>query len=233
MVTRTVHGELVFFYAPTDGAQRGNGFGGDPAAQSELICRMVAWLPHGRAEDTPQDVPPWGSLPDPDAPDLEEIRIGDLRAAIRANRVSFPSQVPTFTRHHQSDLQRKLVQLYFVSGWNAIDIGRRYELTTTRVQQILNMWRHRAVKAGYIQHIPPAGTMVQQPVATVVAAGDEPIALRNTIGQMQSAPRPTTGTCHNQLSHNRPIPQPTNRTARPGISGCSEEWAGKHLAVFH
>lgn len=95
---------------------------------------------------------------------LEDVHIRDLREAIRANRASFPSQVPTFTKHGQPDLQRKLVQLYFVLGWNYSDIGARYGLGPARVQQILDMWKCRAVKAGYIQHIPPAEVMSQQPM---------------------------------------------------------------------
>jgi hypothetical protein len=86
---------------------------------------------------------------------LSEMRIDDLRDAIRANQVTFPSQVPTFPKHDRPDLQRKLVQLYFVLGWSGPTIGVRYGLRRLRVQQILNAWKRRAVELGYIQSVPP------------------------------------------------------------------------------
>jgi hypothetical protein len=87
---------------------------------------------------------------------LYEMRINNLRGAIRRNQVSFPSQVPTFPKHDRPDLQRKLVQLYFVLGWSAQRIATRYGLGRSRAQQILNTWRRRAVEAGYVQTILPA-----------------------------------------------------------------------------
>jgi hypothetical protein len=89
---------------------------------------------------------------------LYEMRINKLREAIRKNQVSFPSQVPTFPKHDRPDLQRKLVQLYFVLGWSASKIGVRCALKRTRVQQILNTWKRRAVEMGYVQTVPPAET---------------------------------------------------------------------------
>jgi hypothetical protein len=65
---------------------------------------------------------------------LEALEIGHLRAAIRANRVSFSSQVPTFEKHDRADLQWKLVLLYFVLGWSCENIGGRYGLTVRRVR---------------------------------------------------------------------------------------------------
>jgi hypothetical protein len=88
---------------------------------------------------------------------LSEMRIDDLRDAIRQNQVTFPSQVPTFPKHDRPDLQRKLVQLYFVLGWSGPKIGVRYGLRRLRVQQILNAWKRRAVELGYIQSVPPVG----------------------------------------------------------------------------
>jgi hypothetical protein len=87
---------------------------------------------------------------------LSEMRIDDLRDAIRKNQVTFPSQVPTFPKHDRPDLQRKLVQLYFVLGWSGPKIGVRYGLRRLRVQQILNAWKRRAVELGYIQTVPAA-----------------------------------------------------------------------------
>jgi hypothetical protein len=86
---------------------------------------------------------------------LDSLRIDSLREAIRANSVSFPSQVPTFERHDRADVQAKLVQLYFVCGWNCESIAGRYGLIQQRVRQILTTWKRRAVETGYIQYIPP------------------------------------------------------------------------------
>jgi hypothetical protein len=85
---------------------------------------------------------------------LDSLRIDLLREAIRANRVSFPSQVPTFERHDRPDLQSKLVQLYFVLGWSCENLAARYGLIHQRVRQILTTWKRRAVVTGYIQVIP-------------------------------------------------------------------------------
>jgi hypothetical protein len=98
---------------------------------------------------------------------LEGLRIDELRLAIRANQVSFPSPVPTFGRHDRADLQWKLAQLYFVQGWNCEGIAAKYGLIHQRVRQILKTWKRRAVEMGYIQFIPPADvlTVVVQPAA--------------------------------------------------------------------
>jgi hypothetical protein len=50
---------------------------------------------------------------------LSRMRIDAIRKAVHNNLLSFPSQVPTFPKHTRPDLQRKLVQLYFVLGWNS------------------------------------------------------------------------------------------------------------------
>jgi hypothetical protein len=86
---------------------------------------------------------------------LNRLRIDRLRRAIQANRVSFPSTVPTFEHHDRPDLQRKMAQLYFVMGWSRERIGDRYGLIHQRVSQILRTWKRRAVETGYIQYIPP------------------------------------------------------------------------------
>jgi|SRR5271170_2620232 len=91
----------------------------------------------------------------PISPRLDEMSLDDLRRAVRANRVSFPSQAPTFVKHDRPDLQWKFAQLYFVLGWNCRDIAGRYGLIRQRVQQVLNTWKQRAVETGYIQFIPP------------------------------------------------------------------------------
>src|ERR1700730_8001008 len=86
---------------------------------------------------------------------LATLRIDQLRAAVRANLVSFPSPVPTFERHDRPDLQWRIVQLYFVFGWGYETIALRYGLVHQRVSQILKTWKRRAIETGYIQYIPP------------------------------------------------------------------------------
>lgn len=87
--------------------------------------------------------------------DLDELSLDELRAAIHQNRVSFPAQVPSFTRIAPADIQWRIVQLYFIRGWSTIDIGKRYGLTTReRVRQILKDWKRHAICLGYMQPIP-------------------------------------------------------------------------------
>jgi hypothetical protein len=93
-------------------------------------------------------------LPPLDQGTLNSLRIDQLRAAVRANLVSFPSPVPTFERHDRPDLQWRIVQLYFVFGWGYETIALRYGLVHQRVAQILKTWKRRAIETGYIQHIP-------------------------------------------------------------------------------
>jgi hypothetical protein len=60
---------------------------------------------------------------------LDGLWLDQLREALRANLISFPTPVPTFERHDRADLQWKLVQLYFVLGWSLESIAARYGLT--------------------------------------------------------------------------------------------------------
>ena len=98
---------------------------------------------------------------------IEELSLSELRGRIRRNRVSFPSQVPTFEKHDRPDLQRKAVQLYFLFGWSCGRIAQRYGVLRQRIQQVLSTWKRRAIQMGYIQEIPPAvpsrelGTLIQ------------------------------------------------------------------------
>jgi hypothetical protein len=87
---------------------------------------------------------------------IEKLSLAELRRKIRRNRASFPAQVPTFPKHDRPDLQRKLVQLYFLFGWSCNRIALRHGVLRQRVQQILSTWKLRAIQMGYIQDIPPA-----------------------------------------------------------------------------
>lgn len=87
---------------------------------------------------------------------IQYLSLIRLRSEIRQNRVSFPSQVPTFSKHDRPDLQRKVVQLYFLFGWSCSRIAHRYGVLRQRIQQILSTWKRRAIETGYLQEIPPA-----------------------------------------------------------------------------
>jgi hypothetical protein len=105
-------------------------------------------------------------LPLLDETTLHRLRLDELRVAVRANLVSFPSQVPTFERHDRPDLQWRVVQLYFAFGWSHETIAVRYGLVRQRVAQILKTWQRRAIEMGYIQYIPPRES-VAMPTASV------------------------------------------------------------------
>jgi hypothetical protein len=85
--------------------------------------------------------------------DMNLALIGNsaLRAAIQRNLVSFPSQVPAFSKG--GDKQRQIVQLYFVRGWPTKAICDRYTLSKSAVRTLLSKWKNRAVAGGYIQDI--------------------------------------------------------------------------------
>jgi len=78
-----------------------------------------------------------------------------LRLAIQQNLVSFPSQVPNFTKRPGGDTQERIAKLYFSLGWTVRGICQRYGLSRTMVQKLLADWRMRAVGAGFIQAILP------------------------------------------------------------------------------
>jgi hypothetical protein len=82
---------------------------------------------------------------------------------VRQNRISFPSQLPTFAKHDRPDVQRKAAQLYFLFGWSCGRIAQRYALPRQRIQQILSTWKRRAIQMGYIQEIPPALPPIELP----------------------------------------------------------------------
>jgi hypothetical protein len=79
-----------------------------------------------------------------------------LRAAIRRNAVTFPSQMVRLRSCDAgNDEPERIVQLYFVHGWSIGSICRRYRLSKKSVDNILNKWRHGAVAAGFVQEIRP------------------------------------------------------------------------------
>ncbi len=163
----TAIGELFLYCLPTDARNIGSASGCDSKAQSEIMCRIAAWLPRERVTNGP---PVRALQLDHDVPDLEKTDIRDLRAAVRANQVSFPAQVPTFPEHTRASLQRKFALLYFVLGWNCRQIGARYGLGPARVRQILKAWKRSAVNGAYIQYVPPAQVMGGASLPTSITA---------------------------------------------------------------
>jgi transposase len=113
----------------------------------------------------PASIPPDAAISDKK---LLHMRVDELRAAIWKHQVSFPSQIPTFSKHSRPDVQRKLVQLYFISGWSGPKIRARYDLSAQRFQQILSTWKRRAVELGFIQTIPPDEPLSFGPVRPAI-----------------------------------------------------------------
>jgi hypothetical protein len=188
-------GELSLYRVPRDGTRHGNA--GSP--YSEIMCRMVVWLPREPIEaaaGVPETLPVRTLPLSPEVRHLEELGLADLREAIRTNRVSFPSQVPTFPKHDRPDLQRRLAQLYFVLGWSCSMIGERYRLAPTRVRQILNTWRCQAARTGYLQHIPPSEVISQLALAKAPIPADSPAAPDRKVPVQ-------TGVCGNRFQKDR------------------------------
>ena len=117
---------------------------------------------------------------------IAQMRIDALRRAIQTNKVSFPAQTPCFNQS-RADIQWRLVQLYFVRGWNCIQLARRYNLTRQRIEQLLALWVDCASRLGYLQEIPasieigdgcqaiPAIAIERRPLAASAGAGFAPI----------------------------------------------------------
>ena len=77
-----------------------------------------------------------------------------LRAAIQNQEISFPSQVPAFACQSRSEIQWRLVELYFIRNWSCADLGQRYGVTMERARQLISQWVRRAALLGYLQEIP-------------------------------------------------------------------------------
>lgn len=100
----------------------------------------------------------------------DEMRLTRLRQLIRANRVSFPAQIPIFVRNAPPDLQFRSVHLYFLRGWSCEKIARRYGYSRFYIWQIVSEWKRHAVSLGYVQAIPPAHVLTDlKRVAAAVA----------------------------------------------------------------
>ena len=90
-------------------------------------------------------------------PNLRKLRLDQLQEAIRANQVSFPSQVPVFIKHSHGMQQAHMVLLYFVRGWSCEQIAQRYNVTRQHIWQIVSEWRRRRGGARLHPAHPAAG----------------------------------------------------------------------------
>ncbi len=84
---------------------------------------------------------------------LDEAGNRVVRAGIRNNLITFPSEVPVFKKTTRPDVQAKFAVLYFLRGWSTARIGERYGIGRQRVAQILTKWRVNAVRHGFVQLI--------------------------------------------------------------------------------
>lgn len=87
------------------------------------------------------------------AVEIGHERLARLREAIQRGRVSFPAQAPRFPREYRADVQARAAVLYFVRGWGIADIARRYEMTSSRVRQLLRQWTICAAASGYLERV--------------------------------------------------------------------------------
>jgi len=148
-------GELPSRREPGEGAQTR-----DPAGDSQSGFEITFHIVHLLREGLPHS-PMQRRGSKEQGENVEEMSISDLRMAIRANAVSFPAQVPTFPACGLPDLQHKLVHLYFINGWNCVNIADRYGLPDEQVRRVLNDWKRGAASAGYLQRIPSADVMMK------------------------------------------------------------------------
>ena len=59
--------------------------------------------------------------------DLERLTNHTVRLSIWNRRVSFPSQIPAFEKQPRSDIQWRVVGLYFIRRWSFREIGKQYD----------------------------------------------------------------------------------------------------------
>jgi len=97
--------------------------------------------------------------------EITHLGLRRLRAAIQNQEISFPSQVPVFACQSRSEIQWRLVELYFIRNWSCTDLGQRYGVTMERARQLISQWVQRAAVLGYLQEIPGADIIDPDPWA--------------------------------------------------------------------
>jgi hypothetical protein len=93
------------------------------------------------------------------------MSLSRFRMAIRENRVTFPSQIPSFSCQPRSEIQWRLAELFFVHGWPCTNLGRRYGLCVKHAQKLILHWTSRAINLGYLQEIPALELAPESPGA--------------------------------------------------------------------
>jgi DNA-binding winged helix-turn-helix (wHTH) protein len=85
--------------------------------------------------------------------DIADMNLDRLRKAVRENRVSFPAQVPVFSRQPRPDIQWRLAELFFIRRWSCVDLAVRYGLSPGYIRLIIARWARRAAILGYLQDL--------------------------------------------------------------------------------
>jgi hypothetical protein len=99
------------------------------------------------------------------AMEINQMGLRRLRAAIQNQEISFPSQVPAFACQSRSEVQWRLVELYFIRNWSCTDLGQRYGVTMERARQLISQWVQRAAVLGYLQEIRGSGEIDAYPMS--------------------------------------------------------------------
>ena len=168
-------GEVLLYRENMGWGRRSKPF---PSSQGSpgLLCRMVLWLRREHCEEVSDACSVMEKMrlrrehreeagedcSVTEKKDIEWMDITDVRTEIRANRVTCPAQIPTFPGSYRPHVQCKVAQLYFLMGWSVAKIADRYRLARSQTRQILNEWKQRAARAGYVQHIPPPEIVSQK-----------------------------------------------------------------------
>src|ERR1700685_2134181 len=118
---------------------------------------------------------------------LNQLRLDQLQEAIRANQVSFPSQIPTFVNHGAGKRQCHVVLLYFVRGWSCEKIAKRYDCTRQHIWQLVSEWRLRAVALGCLQVITPVDILA--PLSPAAITFHAPVFSESQIGILAARPK--------------------------------------------
>lgn len=122
---------------------------------------------------------------------IAQISLRRLRVAIQNQEVSFPAQVPIFSCQSRSDIQWRLVELYFVRNWSCPQLGERYGITMERARQLISQWVQRAVVLGYLQVIPAAANL-EAPTPVDEVSVEMPLPLLTQAALSQPTARAAT-----------------------------------------
>ena len=86
--------------------------------------------------------------------DLRGCTLNQLRAAIQANAVSFPSPTPMFVGREAGHIQWRMAHLFFLAGWSLGELGRRYQMPPWRASLLVRDWADRVIALHLVERIP-------------------------------------------------------------------------------